>query len=382
MKIKMFIVGVIALLATMPATAQNETYQHWSIVLNGGLTGYLPTNHKFMKDLGPTFGAGIEWTANPFWGISADYQYLSFENGAIKEYGYLNEITFSGHLNLSNLMAQDRRGGWKHLNLYGHFGLGASISTHEGRNANARGICGVIPAGFMLEYNISKLLALNVNLEGRWHTAPKRDVAYNPTGVINALATVGIRVKLGTSKHARNFVFEPLAPVSANDDALIKQLQNDLNNAVNEAAKNKNAINDANGQIDALKREIDNLKKKDPTPPPTESVFVKLSEHVTFDFDKTNLKSEFYPVLDQIASELIKSKMNVIILGHTDMVGTYDYNMKLSVNRAKAVHDYLVSKGVDRNQLTIQGQGFSQPLTDNNTVEGRQQNRRVEFIKR
>ena len=379
MKTKIFIVGVVTLFMAMPATAQNETYQHWSIVLNGGVTGYVPTGGSLKKDLGPTFGLGVEWTANPYWGISLDYQYLSFKNGSIDEFGYLNEVALSGQLNLANLAAKDRRGGWQKLNLYAHLGLGLSWDMHAGPSGKGRNICGVIPAGFMLEYNITPLLALNLNLEGRWHTARTRDVAYNPTGVINALATAGLRVKLGTRNHARNVVPQerPIAPVYANNDALVKQLQGQLDDNI---AKSNKAFDDANNKLAAMQREIDNLKKTPTTP--TDEVFAELSKHIIFDVDKIDLKPEFYPVLDQIASELIKSKINVTVVGHTDMTGTYDYNARLSVNRAAAVTNYLVSKGVNRSQLTIRGEGFAQPFTDNDTLEGRQQNRRVEFIKR
>jgi outer membrane protein OmpA-like peptidoglycan-associated protein len=66
--------------------------------------------------------------------------------------------------------------------------------------------------------------------------------------------------------------------------------------------------------------------------------------------------------------------------GHTDSVGTDEYNMKLSENRANAVRDYLVQQGIDASSIGARGFGESQPVTTNDTAAGRQQNRRVEMV--
>ncbi len=79
--------------------------------------------------------------------------------------------------------------------------------------------------------------------------------------------------------------------------------------------------------------------------------------------------------------EFLKDQKNVKIeiSGHTDNVGSNESNKTLSNNRAKAVVDYLVSKGVEANRLTFKGYGESQPVADNNTDEGKKKNRRTEF---
>jgi OOP family OmpA-OmpF porin len=66
------------------------------------------------------------------------------------------------------------------------------------------------------------------------------------------------------------------------------------------------------------------------------------------------------------------------VVGHTDAVGTDAYNDKLSVRRAQAVRDYLVSKGVDAGLIDVQGRGKKDPVADNKTEAGRAQNRHVE----
>jgi OOP family OmpA-OmpF porin len=69
----------------------------------------------------------------------------------------------------------------------------------------------------------------------------------------------------------------------------------------------------------------------------------------------------------------------VIAIGHTDSIGTDEYNQKLSVRRAESVKAYLVSKGVEQNRVYTEGKGKKQPVATNKTKEGRQKNRRVEI---
>jgi outer membrane protein OmpA-like peptidoglycan-associated protein len=66
------------------------------------------------------------------------------------------------------------------------------------------------------------------------------------------------------------------------------------------------------------------------------------------------------------------------LAGHTDNVGNEADNLKLSGNRAKAVYDYLISKGADKTRLSFKGYGKSQPVADNTNEEGRAKNRRLE----
>ena len=103
-------------------------------------------------------------------------------------------------------------------------------------------------------------------------------------------------------------------------------------------------------------------------------------ETVLFPFDDAELHEEGRALLDEIAeiSELCPG-VRVWVTGHTDAVGDREYNIQLSRDRAQAVVDYLVSVGVDADRLTPVGYGFSQPVADNSTEEGRARNRRIEI---
>ncbi|MBN1831614.1 MAG: OmpA family protein [Deltaproteobacteria bacterium] len=101
---------------------------------------------------------------------------------------------------------------------------------------------------------------------------------------------------------------------------------------------------------------------------------------VNFDFDKWNIKPEYYPNLDmQVDFFKRNPDMTVEIQGHTDNIGPKEYNQGLSEKRAKAVMNYLVEKGIAKERLSAKGYGFSVPMASNDTKEGRAKNRRVQF---
>ena len=102
--------------------------------------------------------------------------------------------------------------------------------------------------------------------------------------------------------------------------------------------------------------------------------------NVFFDFDKSTLKKESEVELNKLVGYLTSNKgIKIEIGGHTDNQGSESYNERLSNDRAKAVYDYLVNKGIDSNRMSYKGYGMSKPIATNDTEEGRAQNRRTEF---
>mgnify|MGYP001578306861 CR=1 FL=1 len=101
---------------------------------------------------------------------------------------------------------------------------------------------------------------------------------------------------------------------------------------------------------------------------------------IQFEFDKDEITPESYPTLELIVSVLEQSqRLKLFILAHTDSVGEEDYNLDLSERRAKSVKSFLVKRGLPPPGIRYRGYGFSRPLADNSTEEGRAMNRRVEF---
>ncbi|MGQ9864551.1 MAG: OmpA family protein [Bacteroidia bacterium] len=102
--------------------------------------------------------------------------------------------------------------------------------------------------------------------------------------------------------------------------------------------------------------------------------------NIFFDFDKATLRPESQAELNRVYQILQDyPKMKIRIGGHTDAVGSDEYNQKLSEARAKAVVDYLISRGIRSDRLSYQGYGESRPIDTNDTPQGRQNNRRVEM---
>ncbi|MBE2241397.1 MAG: OmpA family protein [Burkholderiaceae bacterium] len=121
-------------------------------------------------------------------------------------------------------------------------------------------------------------------------------------------------------------------------------------------------------------------KPPPPAAPKPTSEKVTYAADTFFDFDKYALKPEGKAKLDDLISKMGGMNLEVIIaVGHTDWIGTEQYNLKLSERRANAVKEYLVSKGVEKNRVYTEGKGEAQPIASNKTAAGRAKNRRVEI---
>jgi len=104
-------------------------------------------------------------------------------------------------------------------------------------------------------------------------------------------------------------------------------------------------------------------------------------KNIFYDFDKSTLRPESIEELEKLLDFLNKRPtLRIEISGHTDNKGSARYNKKLSDERAKSVVTYLVNKGIDINRLEAKGYGFDEPIATNDTDEGRQMNRRTEFM--
>jgi OmpA-OmpF porin, OOP family len=101
---------------------------------------------------------------------------------------------------------------------------------------------------------------------------------------------------------------------------------------------------------------------------------------VNFKFDRDELTEPAKHSLDELASRLAKApEMKVTVDGHTDFIGSSDYNMALGERRANAVRDYLAAKGVNLRVVEVRSFGETQPVDDNQTAEGRAVNRRAQI---
>ena len=108
---------------------------------------------------------------------------------------------------------------------------------------------------------------------------------------------------------------------------------------------------------------------------------LEIPSDISFDSGRYDIKPNLRPVLDRFASTLNQNPVTTVrIIGHTDSTGSDAVNNPLSINRAAATRDYLVSRGISVSRIGIDGRGSREPIADNSTQAGRAMNRRVEIF--
>ncbi|SFG50486.1 OmpA family protein [Pontibacter chinhatensis] len=129
-------------------------------------------------------------------------------------------------------------------------------------------------------------------------------------------------------------------------------------------------------QAEELQRDLENAEVERVG----EGIKITFNSGILFATNSSDLQSNAKTEISQLAQTLKKyPDTNILIEGHTDNTGNRGINQPLSERRAQSVANYLSSMGVDRSRMTTQGYADDQPVADNSTVEGRQQNRRVEI---
>jgi OOP family OmpA-OmpF porin len=128
----------------------------------------------------------------------------------------------------------------------------------------------------------------------------------------------------------------------------------------------RNGFQDADGCPDELPKEV--------------AKFAGVIKGIQFDFGKATIRKESNKVLDDAVKVLTQyPELRILISGHTDNVGDAQTNLQLSQERADSVKAYLVSKGIAADRVETRGAGPNEPVADNATDKGRQENRRIEF---
>lgn len=111
-----------------------------------------------------------------------------------------------------------------------------------------------------------------------------------------------------------------------------------------------------------------------------DNIVLNMPGNITFDTGRADIKPQFHGVLDDVANTLNNYyETTVEVSGHTDSVGSAEFNQRLSEQRANSVRSYLIRKGVSAARITAIGFGESMPIASNADAYGRAQNRRVEL---
>ena len=382
-----------------PTLCEFTPVSHWSFGIKGG-TNYFrvaPGVTSRSDEFHLIVGGTLEYTINPLIGIGVEYMYNPYghnyqlnatQTGKLE--GRTHDAVLYASVNLANLLIPYRTAFWSKMNIYGDAGVGVGFYQFKLSDAagnvivDSRDAGDGVPEtpmaklGLNLEYNISRVIALGGEVQYRYYDRANLGGYSMSKGNSDALtATIGLRFKLGATgskQHARNISMCEYYPKPA--PVIIEKIVKD--NTV-ETINRLNALEAKNDSLNAeLKRMNDKL---DSLPRNGGSVANASFQTIEFEFGSEKLTRESYPALDQIAISLKdrSAKVRLSVAGYTDYVGTDEYNQALSIRRANSVRAYLLTQHVPASKITIIGYGEKDPIATNDTSEGRQKNRRVEF---
>lgn len=110
-----------------------------------------------------------------------------------------------------------------------------------------------------------------------------------------------------------------------------------------------------------------------------EGIAVSFDSGILFGFDSSSLRPEARENLEKLSEILARDDETILmVVGHTDSTGDENYNMRLSERRAQSAANYMISQGLSESRVETEGRGETEPISDNSSVEGQQENRRVE----
>lgn len=376
---KKLILGVLLIASAVTYTSAQRTAvdaSKWSIALKGGGTYYRVAplaGPDYMDNVNWGAGLIIERTSNPLWGMGLDVGYLNY-NTAVGN-GKTIDPTLFGAVNISNLLFPYREKA--KANIYAKVGAGAAIWSNDTPNAvdDGEGISPVFTGSLNPEFALGRAVALGLEWGVRYYSKEWLGGQVSKERFDDAMTLMAtLRFNLGAD-HVRNMTMtdyypEPAPVVMQSENPYDdSQLRNRLDNLDRQAQDIQNRLN-------KLEQDVKNLQDR-----PVGSAVTASFQNIEFEFDSADLTEDSYPILNQIAS-ILKDNPTwgaLVVKGHTDSTGPEAYNQGLSERRAAAVKDYLVSQGISSSIMTTEGYGESQPIATNDTREGRQANRRVEF---
>lgn len=382
-----------------------KTYYHWTekwfYQVQGGVNYLFAENTRFVNTdeiLSPsyTFSVGKRYT--PFWASSVQFVYGSdkgvyydHDKGSplfsFRHYGIIMDANF----NVSNFL-RNNKNVWneRKWNVELKLGLGflhsgsyelANVPNYQWLNPVPRDNF-TIYAGIELSRNVYKNLDVNLELSvnrpgnlynGQVCSDPKTEVM----GDVMATAFIGIRYTIPRQKPCKNQILyvnnntvspsSAIIPVCVASDSVGKQPTYSPN-GVTAIAKEPDCY------------EIDELLQMAKEGKTIRGKRICGIEMVHFDFDKSDIKPEFALYLDKLSTLVLNTDISLLIMGHTDIKGSIEYNYGLSERRSKAVMKYLNDKGVDYNRMVFSYYSKLNPRAENSSDFGRSINRRVEFI--
>lgn len=405
---KLLLLSLVSVLFLGTLSAQSSTQRdlsHWSLDVKAGLDYYriggtsnpdtdLSVFETYVLNGGWVLPKiSLEYTLNPYVGFGIDAGYFTYNRDKLK--GSTTDLILFASINAANLLYPERTGFWERVNVYTNFGPGVGFYRYELQQPDITGASAspLFVGAVNIELRLNNSWALGGEASYRFYLREDLAGVNTPNLDNDAFAvTVGLRYKFGANskQHIRNMNVNDYYPIISQDD-VDKSIQKALaalpkgTTAVSDYPANQRRIEDledenaiAKNKLRQLENDLKNLNDKEAGASISASF-----ENIEFEFGSSRLTAGSYKILDNVAEILNTNpswtKIKIILSGHADNTGSTDFNQKLSEERANAVKDYLVSKRVTPSNIVVIGYGKDKPLESNETSEGRQANRRVEF---
>ena len=420
---------------------KSSDYSKWSVAIGAGY-GYYRVN-PFVYSDDPQFwdfyvkGAGdwaipqisLEYDFNPYFGIGAHFARFGFDraakgantskDGKFINYGAVYDFTLYGSIDVTDLLLPYRKGCWSNFSFYADFGAGVGYyegDLYDAYIPNSSVDIGILPdknraegeyngltpmfsSFFNAEYSFGRRIALGLGAGYRTYLRDNVGGLSQNTRAIDGGSTeaqncdgwnlaLSLRMKMGSSKkmHMRDVRltdgYDILAGRTQQDDnSAIPMILNRLQNVENTTQEIKSKVNDLERELGKLYDKIDGAKGMGTAENPW------VIQGVNFAFNKTSVIDESLPILRSVLVKLIAhyNDWNELkIDGHTDAIGTDDYNYDLALRRAEAIKKFFIDNGLGEKRFVIESFGSRKPVAPNTTPdgrdnpEGRQENRRVE----
>lgn len=408
---------------------QKKSFRTFSIGLNAGmLTHYTPFNGPNNGDyrtpeekLG--YGGYIKQQILPGFGIQADflagkvngYQANSLTAGSTAQQNssFESRIDWSAALS-ANFTVANLSLNQKHSLLSPYLTAGAGYmsssanvrSTPDGAASTNYNRKWFVPVGAGFKIGLSQVVNLDFGYTVYFMKTNNFDGVQSGMNDRFSYAHGGLEIALG-KKHAPQLQnYSPLAALREQTAAESAELRSAI--AASEQARLADQAQYARDMADEDRDGVANkfdkcpgtpadtsvdgsgcpIKIKIPAPIINQRVIVteedrkvvgEAIKNLEFDLGKATIKAKSYTTLNRVAGLLMQKNFSLKLAGHTDNTGSPELNLRLSKDRAEAVKAYLVSQGANASRIEATGYGEDQPIANNKTAAGRQQNRRVEF---
>jgi outer membrane protein OmpA-like peptidoglycan-associated protein len=394
----------IPILAGSPLQAQsNEQPNRLSIGLFGGAThGHMNIGTEY----DPMFGLNLRYAANPTFAIQTNFSLGEMTTNPDDDNYYDREFTNNyKKLSASFQIGMLRMLGIKSENIkvYGNVGLGVIFNDVETAVNNQIGQWEDFVGEDHTEYGSVTILGAGVrfNLGRRLDLFAQYDYNISNSDLIDGYRTrsilridefrrtpdnwsslkAGLQIKLGGSDTDADW--SEYTPGYADTDA-IRDLQDRLAQLDQRVTDNATRLDEQDRYNEMLEERMNEFDERLNALmvmlEEQESVGLTIDSDVLFAFDSADIRETAKPTLARVAQAMFEhSNRMLTVVGHTDNIGTEAYNQGLSERRAASVKEYLVDAGVPADRIMTQGMGETMPIAPNDTEEGRQLNRRVDF---